>query len=268
MSKLPGVGLECREISKWFRTRDGDVHALQSASFGISAGEFVSILGPSGCGKTTLLKIMAGLLPPSAGEVRFSAAPYDGQARVALAFQEHGLFPWMTVLENVAFALEDHDHDSRSRQELARSFVDQVGLARYSGLYPQQLSRGMRQRVNIARAFARNPQILLLDEPFASLDAQSRRVLQEELMTRWRQYSNTVVFVTHDIEEAVLLADRVLLMSGAPGRIVEEHDIALPRPRDLDAWESGEVREIRRSLWLRLAAETRQSLAMASRGQE
>jgi len=263
MSTLPGVGLECRELSKWFPTRNGDVHALESASFRITAGEFVSILGPSGCGKTTLLRIVAGLLPPSTGEVRFEGVPSAGEARVALAFQEHGLFPWMTVLENVAFALEDYDDGSKSRQEVARSFVDQVGLGRYSGLYPQQLSRGMRQRVNIARAFARNPQVLMLDEPFASLDAQSRRVLQEELMTRWRQHSNTVIFVTHDIEEAVLLADRVLLMSGAPGRIVEEHDIGLPRPRDLDAWESTEVREIRRSLWLRLAAETRQSLAIA-----
>jgi len=263
MNSLPGVSLECRGISKRFPTRNGDVQALESASFRVAAGEFVSILGPSGCGKTTLLRIVAGLLPPSAGEVSFEGAPSPGQARLALAFQEHGLFPWMTVLENVAFALEDHENGPTSRQELARSFVERVGLGDCSDLYPQQLSRGMRQRVNIARAFARSPQILMLDEPFASLDAQCRRVLQEELLTRWQQHSNTVIFVTHDIEEAVLLADRVLLMSGAPGSIVGEYVIELQRPRDLDAWESTEVRAIRRTLWLRLAAETRQGLAIA-----
>ena len=168
----------------------------------------------------------------------------------------------MTVLDNVAFALDDRRVGWRSSRERARGFVEQVGLGSFRDLFPGQLSRGMRQRVNIARAFARNPQLLLLDEPFASLDALSRSILQQELLNRWHLHPNSVIFVTHDIEEAVLLADRVLLMSGTPGRIQEEFVVELPRPRDPGAWESPQVQDLRRHLWQALAEETRRKLAL------
>jgi len=257
-----GLGVECRKLSKSFPTRGGSVQALDDLSFRIAPGEFVSILGPSGCGKTTLLRILAGLLPASSGELVFSDGADVGRPRIALAFQEHGLLPWMTVLDNVAFALDDRRLGWRTSRERARAFVAQVGLEAFADLYPGQLSRGMRQRVNIARAFARDPQLLLLDEPFASLDAQSRRILQQELLGRWQQHPNSVLFITHDIEEAILLADRVLLMTGTPGRILEELPVDLPRPRDLEAWESPSVRELRRYLWQALAADTRRRLAL------
>lgn len=266
MTETHGLALACRNLGRRFRTPEGELVAVEDVSFQVGAGEFVSVVGPSGCGKTTLLRMIAGLLSPSAGEISFAAIDRRDRPRLALVFQEHGLFPWMSVVDNVAFALEDHPISRHERRERAREFVERVGLGRFGTLYPGQLSRGMRQRVNLARAFARDPQLLLLDEPFASLDAQSRRVLQEELLARWHRHPNTVLFVTHDIEEAVLLADRVLLMSDSPGRIVEEMPIALARPRDLTAWESEAVRQIRRHLWQRLAAATRRDLALVEEG--
>lgn len=262
MTTTTGLGVDCRGVGKLFPAKNGSIQALLDLSFSIQPGEFVSILGPSGCGKTTVLRIISGLLEPTAGEVTFRGSSDGDRPRIALAFQEHGLLPWMTVLDNVAFALDDRRLGWQASRETAGKFVEQVGLGPFRDLFPGQLSRGMRQRVNIARAFARDPQILLLDEPFASLDAQSRTLLQQELLNRWHQHPNSVLFVTHDIEEAILLADRVLLMSGTPGRILEEFPIELPRPRDLEAWEAPPVRELRRHLWQALAAETRRKLAL------
>ncbi|MGB5661597.1 MAG: ABC transporter ATP-binding protein [Thermoanaerobaculia bacterium] len=264
MTRPNRLGLRCSDISKSFLARNGRIQALEKVSFQVEPGEFLAILGPSGCGKTTLLKAIAGLTEISTGEISFSNGAAEEQPCLALAFQEHGLFPWMTVRQNVEFALGDKIPGGRTRQEVAREFVERVGLGVYADLFPSQLSRGMRQRVSIARAFARHPQLLLLDEPFASLDAQSRRVLQEELVSRWSENFITVILVTHDIEEAILLADRVLLMSSSPGRIAEEIPIDLPRPRDLGAWESAEVRAIRGHLWRALSGETRRRLAISS----
>ena len=191
-------------------------------------------MGPSGCGKTTLLKLIAGLLRPSAGSVVLNTVPDNGRPASALVFQEHGLFPWMTVLENVAFGLETRGVGRSERHERAMTFIASVGLASFAHAFPHQLSVGMRQRVGIGSAFVTDPRLLLLDEPLGSLDAQTRFLLQEELLRLWTRSRSAVVYVTHDIEEAVVLGDRVLVLTGRPGRIQGEITVPLGRPRTLE----------------------------------
>ena len=260
MISISAMRFECQHLNKAYQTRNGIVPALEDMSFSVGEREFVCIVGPSGCGKTTLLKLIAGLLEPTSGRIVFAAEPADGRPRSALVFQEHGLFPWMTVLDNVAFGLEMRGVEREERRHRARAFVEKVGLAHFAGSYPHELSVGMRQRVGISRAFVADAQILLMDEPFGSLDAQTRRVLQEELLRLWKDDQKLVVYVTHDIEEAVLLGDRVLVMTGRPGRIREEIPIPLPRPRDLSASEQPEVMEIKWHIWKMLEEEVRESL--------
>lgn len=254
------MGFECQHLCKEYQTRNGIIPALEDMSFSVGEREFVCIVGPSGCGKTTLLKLIAGLLEPTSGRIAFSAEPADGRPRSALVFQEHGLFPWMTVLDNVAFGLEMRGVGREERRCRARAFVEKVGLAHFADNYPHELSVGMRQRVGISRAFVAGAPILLMDEPFGSLDAQTRLVLQEELLRLWKHEQKSVVYVTHDIEEAVLLGDRVLVMTGRPGSIREEIPIPLPRPRDLSASEQPEVMEIKWHIWKMLKEEVRKSL--------
>jgi NitT/TauT family transport system ATP-binding protein len=260
MIAISPMGFECQHLNKAYQTRNGVVPALEDVTFSVGGQEFVCIVGPSGCGKTTLLKLIAGLLKPTCGRIICSAGPADGRPRSALVFQEHGLFPWMTVLDNVAFGLEMQGVGREERHDRARAFIEKVGLAPFAHSYPHELSVGMRQRVGIARAFVADPQILLMDEPFGSLDAQTRLVLQEELLRLWKDHQKLVVYVTHDIEEAVLLGDRVLVMTGRPGRIREEIPIPLDRPRDLSTREQPEVREIKWHIWKMLEEEVRKSL--------
>ncbi len=229
--------ISARSLGKTFRQRGRETTAYAGLDFEVAAGEFVCILGPSGCGKTSLLRTLAGLETPSTGELNIvsSASPADG-LQIGMIFQEHGLFPWMTVRSNVRFLLENGgetaanvaDIDGRVVQALA-----DVGLTDFAAYYPHQLSGGMCQRVSIARSFARAPDILLMDEPFVFLDYQTRLRLQSLLLSLWRRQRSTVLFVTHDIEEAVLLADRILLMSAHPGRIEREIVVDLPRPREV-----------------------------------
>jgi len=188
--------------------------------------------------------------------------PLDGRPLSALVFQEHGFFPWMTVLDNVAFGLEMRGMARQKRRDQARDFVERVGLSSFADSYPHELSVGMRQRVGIARAFVTDPQMLLMDEPFGSLDAQTRLVLQEELLRIWEAHQKVVIYVTHDIEEAVLLGDRVLVMTGRPGRIREEISIPLGRPRDILSVERPEVTDIKWHIWKILEDEVRKSLWM------
>jgi NitT/TauT family transport system ATP-binding protein len=227
------MGFECVHICKSFWARNGEVVALQAVDFLVGEEEFVCIVGPSGCGKTTLLKIIAGLVQPTEGEILYASQPKNGQPRSAMVFQEQGLFPWMTVQDNVAFGLEMQGIGREKRRQEAQDFLCKVGLADFIHSYPHELSGGMRQRVAILRAFLANPQILLMDEPFGSLDSQTRLVMQEELLRIWREHRKTVVYVTHDIEEAILLGDRVLVMSGRPGHIRQDIPITLERPRSL-----------------------------------
>jgi len=215
----------------------GPVPALADVSLALRDGEFCALIGPSGCGKTTLLHILAGLLAPTAGAVTVPRRA-NGRLPTALVFQGVSTFPWFTVLENVEYGLRLLGVDRRRRRERALRHLEQVGLAAFRDAYPSQLSEGMRQRVSLARALAVDPDVLLMDEPFANLDEQNRLLLQDELLRLWQASRTTVLFVTHSLDEALRLADRVVVMTARPGRIKTEVPVPFPRPRDF--------REIRR----------------------
>jgi NitT/TauT family transport system ATP-binding protein len=222
--------LAVRALSKWF----GELEALRALDIKVERGEFVSVVGPSGCGKTTFLRIVAGLEPASAGEVlldgRIVTKPGGDRGFV---FQTDSLLPWRTVLANALIGPEVAGHSGAVERRRTLDLLKLVGLEGFENYYPRQLSGGMRQRVNLARALAVDPEILLMDEPFSSLDAQTREIMQTELMNIWEQGRKTVLFVTHQIDEAVFLSDRVLVFARRPGRLQESIEIALPRPRPL-----------------------------------
>ena len=243
-----GTRVVCRGVGHEFRGRAGRVEALRDVTFTVAPGEFVCIVGPSGCGKTTLLRLLAGLIEPSRGTIRYENHVVSRAGSNALVFQEHGVFPWMTVRENVAFGLKIKGVPRAERDRRAGSFIDRFGLGRFAESYPTELSVGMRQRVGIARAFATDVPVLLMDEPFGSLDVPTKWVLQEELLRLWREDRKVVVFVTHDIEEAVRLGDRVLVLSGRPATILEEIEITAPRPREPMA-VAPESAELVRHIW-------------------
>jgi NitT/TauT family transport system ATP-binding protein len=228
--------LAARGVSKSFRhARGGTVSAVVDVDLEVQQGEFVCLLGPSGCGKTTLLNLFAGLDRPDAGEVLLDGRPIErpGPDRAVL-FQEPALFPWMNVRDNVVFALEMLGLSKDEREDRAMHWLHRVHLGRFAKAQPHELSGGMRQRAALARALACQPEVLLADEPFAALDAQTREILQRELQEVWSETRNTFVFVTHNVREATFLADRVVLMSAPPGTLVTEHRIAVPRPRDME----------------------------------
>jgi NitT/TauT family transport system ATP-binding protein len=249
--------LECQHVSHTYETATAAICTLEDVSFSVNTREFVSLVGPSGCGKTTLLKVIAGLLRPTSGQIAMSGSTTTGRPPCALVFQDHGLFPWLTVLHNVAFGLEMQGMERQERLERAHTFIGRVGLSRFAHFYPHQLSIGMQQRVGIARAFVTDPEVLLMDEPFGALDSQTRIVLQEELLRLWNTHRKVVVFVTHDIDEAVRLSDRVLVMTGRPGRVREEILVPLPRPRDLSREASAAISEMKWHIWALLEDEVR-----------
>lgn len=255
-----GPGFTCTGLAHAFSARGAPVTALEGVTFEARPNEFLCIVGPSGCGKTTLLRIIAGLLPASSGEVRFTDSA-NSTARCGLVFQEHGTFPWLSVVDNVAFGLEMAGVARAERRERAMAFVERVGLAGFAHAYPHELSVGMRQRVGIARAFVSGAPILLMDEPFGALDAQTKWVLREELLRIWQADRKLILYVTHDIEEAVLLGDRILVMTGRPGRIREEIHIPFGRPRDL-ARDAARVSEITWHIWRLLEEEVRDTLSI------
>jgi NitT/TauT family transport system ATP-binding protein len=230
-SAVPKIQLE--GVSKWFGGKTHPMPALLDVSLEVHTNEFVCLLGPSGCGKSTLLNIVAGFISPSEGRVLA-----DGNAIIApgsdrrVVFQEHALFPWLTVQENVEFGPKLKGVPKLGRRRTAEKYLDPVGLSAHRLKFPAQLSGGMKQRVAIARALANNPAVILMDEPFGSLDAQTREVTQEELSRIQRLEHETILFVTHSIREAVYSADRVVVMTSSPGRIKEVIDVGLPEPRD------------------------------------
>jgi NitT/TauT family transport system ATP-binding protein len=228
--------IEIRDVQHVYQSDFSSVPALASVNLTVGDGEFVALLGPSGCGKSSLLRIVAELLRPTAGSVRIHSSTDlgNGRPKTALVFQEYALFPWRTVLENVAFSLEMRGVPREERLAQARDVLSRVGLESFSTAYPHQLSGGMRQRVGIARALAAQPEVLLMDEPFGALDAQTRTVLQEELLRVWESERKTVLYVTHSIDEAVYMSDRVVLLTARPGRIKADYPVELPRPRTME----------------------------------
>src|SRR5882724_1529895 len=238
--------IECVDVGKIYPGKTESVEALRGIDFTCDAGEFVCLLGRSGCGKSTLLQMIAGLETPTSGQIAVAGRALDGPSPdAAIVFQDHGLFPWMTVQKNVEFNMKARGTPAAERRERARQFIDMTSLTGFEERYPHELSGGMRQRVGIARALTTGPKALLMDEPFGALDAQTRAKLQDELLRIWEQQRTTVLFVTHSIDEAVLLADRILVFSPRPGRIAADIKVDLPRPR---ATESTAFADLAREL--------------------
>jgi ABC-type nitrate/sulfonate/bicarbonate transport system ATPase subunit len=252
----------CDRVSHTFHNRKGDVRAIDSLTLAARVGEFVCIVGPSGCGKSTLLRILAGLLVPSEGAVIFGGPGEHGRHRSGLVFQDHGVFPWMTVLENVALGLELQGVKREEREHRARTFIAQAGLEDFELSFPHELSVGMRQRVGVARAFASDVQLLLMDEPFGSLDAQTKRVMIKDLVSLWQEATRTVVYVTHDVEEAIALGDRVIVLSPRPAKIVEEFHLVSDRNRDLRVRGHADTRELAAHIWDLLEQHARPELVV------
>jgi NitT/TauT family transport system ATP-binding protein len=216
--------------------------ALEGIDLNVRDGEFLCIVGPSGCGKTTLLQVLAGLEPASSGSIMLDDRPIEGPgADRGMVFQGYALFPWRTVLENIGFGLEIKGLSRRERYTIAKRYAHMVGLAGFEAAYPNELSGGMKQRVGIARALANAPEVLLMDEPFGSLDAQTREIMQRELLEIWRAARRTIVFVTHSVQEAVFLADRIVVMTARPGRIKALIEVDLSHPRDVTTPEFGRL---------------------------
>jgi NitT/TauT family transport system ATP-binding protein len=225
-----------RGIAKRFTVKRRTVDALIDIDLDINGGEFCCIVGPSGCGKTTLLRILAGLEHPSAGSIEIGCESARSRPVNSMVFQEQSIFPWMSVRDNIAFGLKARGASRAERHRVAQSFIHTVGLTGFEDALPHQLSGGMKQRVSIARAFANDPEMLLMDEPFASLDEQTKLLLQAELVRIWEETRKTVLYVTHSIDEAIVLADRILVMSARPGRIKEIVDVTqvFGRPRTVE----------------------------------
>jgi NitT/TauT family transport system ATP-binding protein len=243
--------IQARDVSLTFRPKNRDpVTALQNLSLDIARGEFVSIVGPSGCGKSTFLNILLGLIRPDGGVMELNGRRIDGPGQDrAMVFQEFGLLPWRTVLGNVELGLELKGVDAEQRRRRAVELIDMAGLAGFASHYPHELSGGMKQRVGLARALATDPEVLLMDEPFAALDAQTRDLMQSELLQVWEKTQKTVLFVTHSIEEAAYLSDRVVVMSARPGRIKRILKVELPRPRDYEMRLTAEFNELKSRIW-------------------
>lgn len=242
------------DVQRHFVAGRRPVHALGPMHLEVQRGQFVAIVGPSGCGKSTLLRIVAGLVAPSTGEVSISRTEPD-RPLCSMVFQDYGIFPWKTVLANVRLPLDIARVPRKQANLTARDWLERTGVAGFESAYPATLSGGMRQRVALARAFVADPEILLMDEPFAALDAQLRLVLQQELLRVWEANRRTVLFVTHSIDEALLLADRVVVTSARPGRIIADIDVPFPRPRTREARSMAQFGALEERIWQLLKGE-------------
>jgi NitT/TauT family transport system ATP-binding protein len=259
-----GAAIEIASLRREYASGQGAVVALDNVDLSVAPGEFVCIVGPSGCGKSTLLRILAGLDRQSSGHIRVKA---DGWAvENAMVFQDSGLFPWMSVEKNVRFGLDTRGVPASEADPRVDAALRLVGLSKFRRHYPHQLSGGMRQRTAIARAFVTDPAMLLMDEPFAALDAQNRAILQAELVRLWEQTGKTVIYVTHSIEEALLLGDRTVVMTAQPGRIKQIIDVPFPHPRDLmQLSASAEFGALKLDIWRVLEAEVMRARAEVER---
>ncbi|HWU40456.1 MAG TPA: ABC transporter ATP-binding protein [Candidatus Acidoferrum sp.] len=241
------IKLQIQNLSKVYRSGGHEVVAIDEINLAVRNKEFATILGPSGCGKSTLLRIVAGLMKPTRGVVRLDGAAISGPGRDrGMVFQSYTLFPWLTVMENIQFGLGLSGVAKAEQEQIAGEFVERVGLRGFESAYPKALSGGMKQRVAIARALATNPAVLLLDEPFGALDAQTRALMQEFLTQMWEDLHKTILFVTHDVEEAIFLSDRVFVMTARPGRTKAEIEIPLDRPRSYELKATETFLELKR----------------------
>ncbi len=244
------VRVKIDNVRKVFNTRKGEMVALNGVSLDIRDNEFISVVGPSGCDKSTLLNIIAGLTAPTDGKVYCDGKEVTGTGTErGVVFQQYALFPWLTVKKNVMFALEMRGIKKRAAQEEAMKYLEMVDLAKFADHYPKELSGGMKQRVAIARAYAAEPEVLLMDEPFGALDAQTRTQLQTELLNTWEHKKKTCFFITHDVEEAIILAQRVVIMSARPGRIKEIVEVNIPYPRNQETKLTPEFNELKNRIW-------------------
>lgn len=247
------VKVKIDNVKKVFESRNGEVTALNGVSLDIMENEFVTVVGPSGCGKSTLLNIIAGLTEPTSGKVYTDNKEITGTGTDrGVVFQQYALFPWLTVKGNVEFGLKIKGMPAKEAEEIAMKYIKMVDLEDFVNHYPKELSGGMKQRVAIARAYAVNPSVLLMDEPFGALDAQTRTQLQEELLQTWEQEKKTCFFITHDVDEAIILGQRVIIMSARPGRISEVVDINIPYPRTQETKMTPEFLEVKNHIWSRV----------------
>ncbi|MEP7284271.1 MAG: ABC transporter ATP-binding protein [Chloroflexota bacterium] len=257
--------LQLRDITMTFRTRRGsEVLAVDNLSLDIADREFVSIVGPSGCGKSTLLRIVAGLVQPAKGSALIDGRQITGPgADRGMVFQSYTLFPWLTVQGNIEYGLKIKHLSTAERSQTAQHYMEMVGLQDFKNSYPKELSGGMMQRVAIARALANDPEVLLMDEPFGALDAQTRAIMQELLVTIWQQTPKTIVFVTHDIDEALFLGDRVYIMTARPGRIKQVIDVQLPRPRVFEVTTEPQFVEQKRAVLNSIKEESLKAIGLS-----
>jgi len=260
---MAGPVLEIRNLQKEIPRRDREPFTIfQNINLSVREGEFVSIVGPSGCGKTTMLRVINGLMPRTSGDIYIdgkSAESMDHELVMGFVFQGASLLPWRTSLRNVLLGLEGRGPNAKEAEQSARKFLDLVGLSGFENHYPHELSGGMQQRVNLARALVVNPRILLMDEPFAALDAQTRNFMQLELLRIWRETRKTVIFVTHMIAEAILLSDRVIVFSHRPGTIRSEFPVPLERPRKMEMRSDPRFLELENVLWKQIEEEVNAS---------
>ena len=247
---LRKVRVQIKGVEKVYEGRNGKTVALNGVNMDIYDNEFICVVGPSGCGKSTLLNIIAGLHEPTSGEVLVDGAKVEGTGvERGVVFQQYALFPWLTVKKNVEFGLRIKKMPPEEMEATAMKYIKMVGLEKFVNAYPKELSGGMKQRVAIARAYAVNPSILLMDEPFGALDAQTRTQLQTELLRTWEEEQKTCFFITHDVEEAILLASRVVVMSARPGRVKEVIDIDIPYPRNQETKMLPRFTELKNYIW-------------------
>ena len=260
----PQVMISIRRVGHVFRTQGRRVQALLETDLQIDDREFLTIVGPSGCGKSTLMNLIVGLFPASSGEILYRGQRHAGVNRaIGYVTQADNLYPWRTLRKNIEFPLELRGMPARQRRERSQHLIHRVGLAGFEDSYPHELSGGMRQRANIIRTLAYEPEVILMDEPFGPLDAQTRLILQNQLLELWQEERKTIVFITHDLGEAVALADRVVVMSARPGRIKTIAPVPIPRPRNLFEIHTDErFRETYRALWASLEEEVKKGAAL------
>jgi NitT/TauT family transport system ATP-binding protein len=255
---VSAIALQASGIRKSYAKNGRALAILDVESFAARQGEFITIIGPSGCGKSTLLHIMGGFIPAEAGRIEVYGQEVKGPGPDrGMMFQEFSLFPWKTVAGNIGWGLEVQGWEKARIQETVGQYLHMIGLKDFANHYPAELSGGMKQRAALARVLAFDPKVLLMDEPFGALDAQTRETMQEELTRLWERTGKTIVFVTHDIEEAVYLGDRVVVLSARPGRIRQEIRIDLPRPRGLEIKKSMQCHEYRNQIWDLIRSESR-----------